>query len=112
MRPVLLVLALALAVGGSAGGCAVACPAALLEGVLTREGEGLVVVREDGIAERVAWSRSGHRVRERGGVLVVVDWLGAVVAHEGDVVHLGGGESTDDRWVICGMFEVEGARPG
>jgi hypothetical protein len=82
----------------------------LLEGMLTEQGGDLVVTREDGGAESVNWSASGHRVRDEGGVLVVIDGLGFVKAREGDFVRLGGGEIESGLWKICGMFELGGER--
>ena len=99
-------LLLTLALVG-AGGCAGGCAGALLEGVLTERDGDLVVVHEDGFVEPVNWSASGHRIRDDGNELVVVDWLGIVKAREGDFVGLGGGETEEvGTWNICGMFEV------
>ena len=92
---------------GSASGCDTACAAALLEGVLTERNGDLVVAHEDGFVEPVNWSGSHHSVRDDGGELVVVDWLGIVKAREGDFVRLGGGETEQEGvWNICGMFEI------
>jgi hypothetical protein len=90
-----------------AGGCASGCAGALLEGILTERNGDLVVAHEDGFVEPVDWSASHHSVRDDGGELVVVDWLGIVKAREGDFVRLGGGETEEvGVWNICGMFEV------
>jgi hypothetical protein len=104
IRSVLLVLLIAIAVGGTATACT-GCPAALLEGVLTEQGGDLVVTRQDGGAESVNWSASGHRVSDDGGVLVVTDGLGFVKARQGEFVRLGGGEIESGLWKICGMFD-------
>jgi hypothetical protein len=80
-----------------------------MEGVLTERNGDLVVANEDGFVEPVNWSASHHRVRDDGGDLVVVDWLGLVKAREGDFVRLGGGEKESGIWNICGMFEVDEA---
>jgi hypothetical protein len=102
-----LLAGLAVVVLLGAGGCASACAAALLEGVLTERNGDLVVVHEEGIVEPVNWSASGHRVRDNDGERVVVDWLGIVKAREGDFVRLGGGETGEvGVWSICGTFEV------
>ena len=98
--------ALSLIVLFVSSGCDLACPAALLEGRLTREGSDLVVVRADGYVGRVNWSETRHSVREQGGTLVVVDWLGTVKAREGDYVGIGGGESPSGGWKICGSIDV------
>ena len=103
-RSLLVALALALSVAVTGVGC-VGCPAALLEGTLTRQ-DGDLVVSGNGYSERVDWAASHHRVRDDGGTLVVVDWLGIVKAREGDFVRLGGGESAPGVWGLCGMFEV------
>ena len=96
---------------GAASGCDTACAGALMEGVLTERNGDLVVAHEDGFVEPVNWSASHHSVRDDGGELVVVDWLGIVKAREGDFVSLGGGETEEvGVWNICGRFEVgEGA---
>jgi hypothetical protein len=89
-------------------GCVSGCPDALLEGVLMGRDGTLVVEHADGFVAPVRWSASNHRVEERDGTLVVVDWLGIVKAREGDTVRLGGGE-TDGEFQQCGMFEVDPA---
>ena len=112
LRLATLALVLALPAGGLAAGCTIGCPAALLEGVLERRGDDLVVIMRDvGIVEPVDWGHSHHGVRERDGELVVVDWLGIIRAREGDFVHLGGGEVETGTWGICGSFEVREPPP-
>ena len=106
MIRVVAIMALALTFSGGAG-CSQACPAALLEGVLAAEAGDLVVVPPDGVAQRVDWAVSGHRVRDAGGTLVVVDRFGLIAARQGDFVRLGGGESARNRWHVCGLFEAE-----
>lgn len=101
---------LAIVVLMTASGCTAGCPAALLEGVLAERDGDLVVLHEDGFEEPVNWSASHHRVRDSGGALAVVDWLGIEKAREGDIVRLGGGEAPGGGiWNICGMFEVDRA---
>lgn len=104
VRSLSLALALAFSVAVTGTGC-VGCPAALLEGTLTRQ-DGDLVVSGNGYSERVDWAASHHQVRDDGGTLVVVDWLGLVKAREGDFVRLGGGVGADGDWGVCGMFEV------
>ena len=104
LRLLLLASVLVLA----AAGCVSGCPDALLEGVLVERDGSLAVERDDGFVGPVRWSASNHRVEERDGALVVVDWIGFVTAREGDTVHLGGGEA-DGAWQQCGTFEVESA---
>jgi len=106
-RPSAIVAAVLLAATIVAGACDIGgCPAALLTGVLAREGDELVVVNGDSVpAEHLRWP-SGHRLEERDGRLVVVDFSGTVKAGEGDSVRLGGGEVTGV-WVVCGLLEVD-----
>lgn len=84
-----------------------ACPAALLEGELTEQDGGLVVVHPD-FVERVDWAAAGYHVRRSDGDLVVADWIG-VKARVGDTVHIGGGESEQGVWTPCGQFDVTDA---
>jgi len=107
----LAALLVAMTMAPSVAGCALSCPAALLEGVLTRRGDDLVVAHHDGFLERVDWAHSHHRVVERDGTLVVVDWLGIVRAREGEFVRMGGGEIEAGVWRICGLFEVASPPP-
>src|SRR5258708_3875900 len=86
--------AILLALAGLPAGCGTACPAAMLTGDLIRQGDELVVVNSSGAsapAERVRWP-AGHRLEERDGRLVVVDFFGTAKAGEGDWIRLGGGE--------------------
>ena len=102
------VLALALlAVPGGLSGC-VACPAALLEGDLVRDGSTLVVRTESGETTAVRWP-FGHGVKANGDQLVVTDLFGAVKAREGDHVRLGGGMvgQPEEAFGVCGDYQVE-----
>jgi hypothetical protein len=104
-----LPLVLALGLGVAAGGCAVGCPAALLEGRLAEmDGELVLITRADLPAQRVEWP-AGDRVERRDGVLAVVDLLGGVKGRVGDEVRLGGGETSAKVFKVCGLFEVEPA---
>jgi len=111
IRSILAALIIAMTMAPSVAGCALSCPAALLEGVLERRGDELVVAHNDGFLERVDWGRSHHRVQEQDGALVVVDWLGVVRAREGDFVRMGGGEVETGVWRICGSFEAASPPP-
>jgi len=104
LRAILLASVLATLLGA----CASGCPDALLAGVLVERDGTLAVEREDGFVGPVRWSASNHRVEDRDGGLVVVDWMGFVTAREGDTVHLGGGEA-DGAFQQCGRFEVDPA---
>ena len=106
----LAALIVVMTMAASVAGCGLSCPAALLEGVLTRRGDELVVVHLE-FVERVDWAHSHHRVVERDGTLVVVDWLGVVKAREGEYVRMGGGEVATGVWGICGLFEVASPPP-
>jgi len=109
-RSALAALLVALSLAGVSGGCTTGCPGALLEGVLTRRGDELVVEHSE-FTERIDWAQSHHRVRDDGGTLVVVDWLGIVRAREGEFVRLGGGEVETGVWGVCGLFEVASPPP-
>ena len=80
-----------------------ACMAALTSGTLVRDATSGVALRDpDGSVRQVVWPY-GYTARDDGGRLVVLDASGAVVAHEGDRVSIGGGE-IDSRgtWLGCG----------
>ena len=102
-----------IAIAGLIAACATSCPAALLTGDLVRQGDELVVENPDGgseSAEHVTWP-SGHRLEERDGRLVVVDFFGTMKAGEGDAVRLGGGETQNGVWGVCGLLEVDEGGP-
>ena len=105
IRSVALVLVAAVSLAGGTASCG-GCPAALIEGVLVRDGADLVVRLEGGGTERVAWSESGNGIRSDDGTLVVTDWIFLVKAREGDYVKLGGGEMQPGIWKVCGQFDV------
>jgi hypothetical protein len=48
-----------------------------------------------------------YTARDDGGRLVVVDWAGRVIAHEGDLVEIGGAEE-DGAWLGCGGMRILG----
>ena len=80
-----------------------ACMAALITGTLVRNPTSGVALRdEQGLVRQVVW-RYGYGARDNGGRLVVLDASGAVVAHEGDRVSIGGGEiDNKGTWSGCG----------
>jgi hypothetical protein len=96
-----MAVALVASLAASVAGCETACPLALADGVLVREGDALVLQGTNGDTEVVHWP-SGYRVRDDGGTLVLVDWLGGVKAREGDRIQVGGGVGTDEVFRGCG----------
>ena len=105
MKVRVLILASLVVIMGCSAIPPTGCPAALLEGELTEQDGGLVVVHPD-FVERVDWAAAGYHVRRSDdGDLVVADWLG-VKAQAGDIVHIGGGESEPGVWTPCGQFDV------
>ena len=88
--------------GGLVGETPMACEAALLQGELTRTPEGgLGILMPGGPLYRVQWTSYLIGV---GPPLELVDDNGLVVALEGDVVGVGGGEAGNEPlvWHECG----------
>jgi hypothetical protein len=83
-----------------------ACPAALLEGELVADTEfGFVVAHADGFTSAVTWPH-GYVARDAPR-RELLDDSGRVVAREGDLVALGGGEgSAGPGFVVCGQLDV------
>ncbi len=83
------------------------CPAALIEGVLVRDAQSGVGLRDaQGLVRGVIWP-NGYSARDDGGRLAVLDGSGNLVAHEGDRVSIGGGEiDTIGTWLGCGGTTV------
>jgi len=101
--------ALLLVLAWSTAGCAVACPAALLDGTLVAHGDSDLAVKEStgGFVREVTWP-AGVSVQRGPERLVVTDFFGAVIAQEGDHVQLGGGERwSDGPWGVCGQISVD-----
>jgi hypothetical protein len=86
-----------------AAGTPQACMASLIEGILVRDAQSGIAIRDaQGLVHQVVWPY-GYVARDDGGRLVVLGASGAVVAHEGDRVSIGGGETgTDGTWLGCG----------
>lgn len=79
-----------------------ACMAALRTGTLVRHPQTVVGLRDDGGVIGVIWP-FGYSARDDGGRLAVVDGSGKVLAHEGDLVSVGGGFAGDEStWTACG----------
>ena len=101
-----LVVGAVLAILGALNaGCSMSCPTALAEGVLVADANSLVLRATTGGTNAIAWD-SGTWVREDGGKLALVDWLGGVKAREGDHIQVAGGVGTDDIFHACGPIAV------
>ena len=89
-----------------AGSC-VSCPLALLEGVLAAgPGEQFVARHSSGDSGPIRWP-DGYAVRRGSGGLLLTNRFGDVVAHEGDSVRLGGGQTGDgDGFAVCGEMTI------
>jgi len=92
------------------------CPAALIEGTLVADERwGMALAGTDGLRRKVLWPH-GYTARREAGGLVLYDAGGSVVAREGDVVSMAGGETgSDGPWLACGGISVvsraEGTAP-
>jgi hypothetical protein len=78
--------------------------AALIEGVLVADARWGIALRDSGgePVRQVIWPH-GFAGRVDGGRLALVDASGRVVAHVGDQVRIGGGETgSDGAWLACG----------
>lgn len=82
------------------------CPAALIEGALvTDERWGLVIEDADGLRRKILWPH-GYAARV-GSRLALLDASGSIVAYEGDLVRVGGGETgSSGTWLGCGGITV------
>ena len=100
MARFLVLIGLVLTVVSGGTGCAQACPAALLTGVLTEEaGESVVIPDGGGPSERIVWP-FGHSVGRDGDDVVVTNWFGQVVAQR--VTESGSAEASEK--VAFGSF--------
>jgi hypothetical protein len=80
-----------------------ACPSALIEGRLVGDEHwGMALEDTGGLTRKILWPPGYTTQRDASG-LVLYDAGGSVVAREGDVVSIGGGETgSDDPWLACG----------
>jgi hypothetical protein len=79
-----------------------ACMAALITGTLVEHAQTGVGLRNDGRVTGVVWP-FGYSARDDRGRLAVIDASGKVLAHEGDLVSVGGGFAADEStWTGCG----------
>ena len=85
--------------GAFNAGCSMSCPTALAEGVLVADANSLVLRATTGETNAIAWD-SGTWVREDGGKLALVDWLGGVKARE----------ATTSRWVVAWALTTSSTR--
>lgn len=82
------------------------CPAALLEGTLTRGPDGMAVVAGEFGEQAVRWP-DGYRV-EMGPSLRLLDDHGNLVASEGEPIYVGGGFTAgDELFIACGYVSSE-----
>ncbi len=83
------------------------CPAALIEGTLvTDERWGLAIEDTDGLTRKVLWPH-GYAARVERSRLALLDATGSVVAYQGDLVEIGGGETgSSGTWLGCGGIRV------
>jgi hypothetical protein len=75
------------------------CMDALIEGRLVRDPQsGLALMLSSGMVVQVVWP-DGYTARDDGGRPALLDASGAVVAHVGDHLTMGGGGP--DPWIVC-----------
>jgi hypothetical protein len=103
----LLLVALALAGSLGVGGCT-SCPTALLDAVLASNGDSLGTVGGDGVWRpiRVREGLFGYGIRRDPDGFVITDFLGGVVAREGDRIQAGGGVGGDGVSYVCNDVRV------
>lgn len=92
------------------GGCGPeGCPTALLSGQLVEIGGSLAVRAPNGEVTPVDWSN--FSLRRQGDDLVVSDFWGTVLAREGQVVELGGGQRGPGAatFKVCSQVNVVGS---
>lgn len=83
------------------------CPDALIEGTLIADERwGIALEDTDGLTRKVLWPH-GYVARPEGSRLALLDRVGSLVAYEGDLVRIGGGETgSDGEWLGCGGISV------
>jgi hypothetical protein len=83
------------------------CPAGLIRGTLVADERWGIALRGEGnFTREVIWPH-GFTARLEAGRVAVIHGNGSVVAREGDVVEIAGGETTSDGpWLECGGIRV------
>ena len=87
------------------------CMASLTEGVLVADARWGFALTDPagGRVREVIWPY-GYAARNDGGRLTLIDTTGAVIAHAGDRLRIGGGETGPDHaWLACGGITVVAA---
>ena len=88
------------------------CMQALTDGVLVADPKSGVGLRGAGGATRpVIWPTGWTAARADASGIAIVDTHGAIVAHVGDTVTMGGGNGNDGDWYVCPPVQVVGASP-
>lgn len=106
-----IVVALVLAIGTAA--CSMGgCPTALATGTLAAQGDELVLRAETGESLRVLWPSGYSAGTDADGELVLTHIFEGIVAHQGDIVNVGGGVPYEDGvFQGCGELWVGEAGP-
>jgi len=79
---------------------------ALTMGVLAVDSEsGVGLETPGGSVGLVVWP-TGWTARNDAGSVAIIDANGAVVAHVGDTVSMGGGGGSEDAWYVCPPVHV------
>jgi hypothetical protein len=84
---------------------------ALTVGVLVADPEsGVGLGAPGGPVEHVRWP-TGWTAREDAGSIAIIDANGAIVAHVGDTVSMGGGIGSGGDWFVCPPVQVVAPSP-
>lgn len=100
--------ALTLAVALVCGGCTTCPTAGLLPVRLVSEGDRLGYVTNDGNSHGLRFRDgiTGYSLRKGPRGYEVTNFLGGVIAREGDVITAGGGDGGDDTFYVCSGLNV------